>query len=84
MSLCLIKHHSLKIYGEGALELHACLILIVDRVVSILLMLLYYQRKTPSYTLDRRMDVPHSNSGCGDEQKNFCPHWESNPDPPDI
>jgi len=45
---------------------------------------LYPRGKSPWYPLNRRLGEPHSQSGCGGEEKNSlpCPCWESNPSHP--
>jgi len=47
-------------------------------VVSFTTRPLYPQGKRPWYPLDRRLDGPHSQSGCGGEEKNFH-HWPTHP-----
>jgi len=47
-------------------------------VVSFLLQLLYPQGKSSQYPLNRRLDGPYSQFGCGSKEKNPWPCWESN------
>jgi hypothetical protein len=46
--------------------------------VSVMLLLLYPQRKRPYHPLDRRLDGFQSWSRCSGEGKNLFPCWESN------
>jgi len=38
-----------------------------------------YYLLCPQYLPDKRVGGPPSQSGCGGEEKNHCPHWKSNP-----
>jgi len=75
LSLCLTKHHAMKMYkGIGGIALH-----ILDLstgwsgVVSFMPWLLYPHGKSPWYPLDRRLGGTQSCSGCGGEEKNSQP-----------
>jgi hypothetical protein len=45
---------------------------------------LYHQGNSLWYPLGRRLGGPQSCSGCGGEEKNSQPHWESNPRTPIV
>jgi hypothetical protein len=72
LSLCLIKHHAMKMYwGSGGIDPHILDLSTRWRlVVRLPPMPLYIQRKSPRYPLDRWLGVPQSRSGRGGEGKN--------------
>jgi hypothetical protein len=86
LSLCLTKHHAMKMYwGSGSI---APRILDLDTrwrwVVSLTPRPLYSQGKNPWYPLDRKLGGHQSQSGRGGEDKNSQPHRESNPITPIV
>jgi hypothetical protein len=79
--LCLIKCHPTETYGEIA----PCMLnlgTVWRWVVGFVPQLLHSLRKSPWYSLDRRLGTPQIWVGHGGEEKNPCSCWKSNPGHP--
>jgi hypothetical protein len=64
LSLCLIKHHAMKMYGEVKVKLHGTR---WRQIVSLMPQLLYPRGKSPQCPLGRRQGGPWSWSSCCEE-----------------
>jgi hypothetical protein len=86
LSLCLAKHHAMKMYWGVEVKLNAFLTSALDGgwVVSYTPRPLYPQGKSPWYPLDRRLGGPQSRSERGAEERNSQPRRESNPRTPNF
>jgi hypothetical protein len=86
-SLCLTKHHAIKMYERSGGIAPRLFNLCTRRrwVVSFMSRTLYSQEKSPWYPLNRRLGGPQSRCGRGGEKKKksyHCPRRELNPGRP--
>jgi hypothetical protein len=79
LSLCLFKHHAIKMDGEVEVYLHTFLALALAGGGQLHARATLPQENSPWYPLDMRLGMPPSQSGCCGE-KSLCPRWETNHD----